>query len=87
VTKAGGEERSGVIIVGDKDRPALEEIIENAVKRARGQGLSDAAARDALIALLADTASSEQAVTPLVPDAASAPDVDSVNPGEVAAHD
>ena len=87
VTKAGGEERSGVIIVGDKDRPALEEIIENAVKRARGQGLSDAAARDALIALLADTASGEQAVTPLVPDAASAPDVDSVNPGEVAARD
>jgi hypothetical protein len=76
-----------VIIVGDKDRPALEEIIENAVQRARGQGLSDAAARDALIALLADTASSEGAAMPLVPETASAPDVESVNPGEVAARD
>lgn len=87
VTKAGGDERHSFIPVAHKDRPALKQIIENAVQQARDQGLSDAAARDALIALLAHTTSSEGAATPLVPKTESKVDVELVDQEEVVSSD
>jgi hypothetical protein len=59
VTKSGGEERVSLVPVDHQKRPALEQILSIALQQAADQGLSDAAARDALIALLVDTASSE----------------------------
>jgi hypothetical protein len=87
VTKAGGDERVILIPVDHQKRPALEQILSIALQQAADQGLNDTAARDALIALLADTAPREGATTPLVPKTVSVPEVDSADPGEVTASD
>ncbi len=87
VTKSGGEERVSLVPVDHQHRPALEQILSTALQQAADQGLSDTAARDALIALLVDTASSEGAATPLVPQSVSAADVELADPGKVEASD
>ena len=87
VTKSGGDERVILIPVDHQHRPALEQIVSTAIQQVADQGLSDTAARDALIALLADTASSEGAATPLVPQTVSAADVELADPGQVEASD
>jgi len=87
VTKSGGEERVSLVPVDHQKRPALEQIISTALQQAADQGLSDAAARDAFIALLVDTTSNEGAEVPLLPKTVSASDVDSVDPDEEVASD
>jgi len=87
VTSSGGEERVSLVPVDHQHRPALEQILSTALQQAADQGLSDTAARDALIALLVGTASGEGAATPLVPQSVSAADVELADPGKVEASD
>jgi hypothetical protein len=82
VTRSDGNEHVSLVPIDHGLRPGLEAIVERAVQEAQEQGLGEATARDALIALLADAPEAPTTAILLSPETQDRRELGSTNPEE-----
>ena len=82
VTRSDGNEHVRLVPIDHGLRPGLEAIVERAVQEAQEQGLGEATARDALIALLADAPEGPTTAILLSPETQDRRELGSTNPEE-----